>query len=89
MTLVRLLKQVAQVYQSNSMKRLLSLTKFSTHHHMERLILECARNNNIQTRIVKNLDVNVQLFIYFRSVLTTGLGLSTLARTSVRLRGLT
>jgi translation initiation factor 3 subunit A len=41
MTLVRLLKQVAQVYQSVSMKRLLSLTKFSTHHHMERLIVEC------------------------------------------------
>merc|ERR1712123_63191 len=51
MTLVRLLKQVAQVYQSVSMKRLLSLTKFSTHHHMERLIVECARNNEMQVRI--------------------------------------
>merc|ERR1712002_817075 len=51
MTLVRLLKQVAQVYQSVSMKRLLSLTKFSTHHHMERLIVECARNNDMQVRI--------------------------------------
>ena len=68
MTLVRLLKQVAQVYQSVSMKRLLSLTKFSTHHHIERLIVECARNNNIQARIVKNLNVDVQLFIYFRSL---------------------
>merc|ERR1712050_259622 len=51
MTLVRLLKQVAQVYPSVSMKRLLSLTKFSTHHHMERLIVECARNNDMQVRI--------------------------------------
>merc|ERR1712212_664872 len=51
MTLVRLLKQVAQVYQSVSMKRLLSLTKFSTHHHMEGLIVECARNNDMQVRI--------------------------------------
>ena len=50
MTLVRLLKQVAQVYQSVSMKRLLSLTKFSTHHHMERLIVECARNNDMQVK---------------------------------------
>merc|ERR1712212_954796 len=51
MTLVRLLKQVAQVYQSVSMKRLLSLTKFSTWAHMERLIVECARNNDMQVRI--------------------------------------
>merc|ERR1712123_36589 len=51
MTLVRLLKQVAQVYQSVSMKRLLSLSKFSTHHHMEKLIVECARNNDMQVRI--------------------------------------
>merc|ERR1719495_2200581 len=51
MTLVRLLKQAAQVYQSVSMKRLLSLTKFSTHYHLERLIVECARNNDMQVRI--------------------------------------
>merc|ERR1712096_270927 len=51
MTLIRLLKQVAQVYQSVSMKRLLSLSKFSTHHHMEKLIVECARNNDMQVRI--------------------------------------
>merc|ERR1719210_1051198 len=51
MTLIRLLKQVAQVYQSVSMKRLLTLAKFSSHHHMERLIVECARNNDMQVRI--------------------------------------
>merc|ERR1739838_787601 len=51
MTLIRLLKQVAQVYQSVSMQRLLSLSKFSTHHHMEKLIVECARNNDMQVRI--------------------------------------
>ena len=48
MTLIRLLKQVAQVYQSVSMKRLLSLAKFSSHYHLERLIVECARNNDMQ-----------------------------------------
>merc|ERR1719391_1593662 len=51
MTLIRLLKQVAQVYQSVSMKRLLSLARFSTHYHLERLIVECARNNDMQVRI--------------------------------------
>ena len=30
------------------MKRLLALAKFSSHHHMERLIVECARNNDMQ-----------------------------------------
>ena len=51
MTLLRLFKQVAQVYQSVSMKRLLSVTKFSTHHRIERFIVECARNNDMQVRI--------------------------------------
>merc|ERR1719427_2330393 len=48
MTLIRLLKQVAQ---SVSMKRLLVLAKFSSPHHMERLIVECARNNDMQVRL--------------------------------------
>merc|ERR1719370_2868976 len=51
MTLIRLLKQVSQVYQSISMERLLSLTVFSDIHHLERLIVECARNNDMQVRI--------------------------------------
>jgi len=51
MTLVRLLRQVSQVYQSVSMKRLLDLTKFTNQHHMERLVVECARNNDMQVRI--------------------------------------
>ena len=32
------------------MKRLLSLAKFSSHHHLERLIVECARNNDMQVK---------------------------------------
>ena len=36
--------------------------------HGEALIVECARNNDIQARIVKNLNVDVQSFIYFRSL---------------------
>lgn len=51
MTLVRLLKQVAQVYQSVTMDRLVKLSSFSERHHMERLIVECARNNDMQVRI--------------------------------------
>merc|ERR1719167_506982 len=51
MTLIRLLKQVSQVYQSISMERLLSLTVFSDIHHLERSIVECARNNDMQVRI--------------------------------------
>lgn len=51
MTLVRLLKQVAQVYQCLTLKRLLELACFTTSHHMERVIVECARNNDMQVRI--------------------------------------
>merc|ERR1740128_889190 len=51
MTLVRLLKQVAQVYQTVKISRLLELAPFTDHHHMERLVVECARNNDMQVRI--------------------------------------
>merc|ERR1740128_1380448 len=51
MTLVRLLKQVSQVYQTVKISRLLELAPFTDHHHMERLVVECARNNDMQVRI--------------------------------------
>ena len=38
------------------MKRLLTLAKFSSHHHMERLIVECARNNDMQVTLADNRD---------------------------------
>jgi len=50
-TLIRLLKQVAQVYQSIQLSRLMELAKFSTSHHLERLIVESARQNDMQVRI--------------------------------------
>jgi len=50
-TLIRLLKQVAQVYQSIQLSRLIELAKFSTSHHLERLIVESARQNDMQVRI--------------------------------------
>merc|ERR1711872_1091006 len=46
-----LLKQVAQVYQTLTISRLLELAHFTDHHHLERLIVECARNNDMQVRI--------------------------------------
>ena len=89
MTLIRLLKQVAQVYQSVSMKRLVSLAKFSSHHHLERLIVECARNNDMQVgfNFVRGEGEDSDEFINdFRFALITALALFTLARTSVRPR---
>ena len=43
--------QVAQVYQTLTISRLLELASFTTHQHMERLIVECARNNDMQVRV--------------------------------------
>jgi len=51
MTLVRLIKQVAQVYQTLQISRLLELANGTSQQHMERLIVECARNNDMQVRI--------------------------------------
>jgi hypothetical protein len=43
--------QVAQVYQSLSMARLLQMAPTTNYHHLERLIVECARNNDMQVSI--------------------------------------
>ena len=62
-------KQVAQTYQSVYMKRLLSLraslTVLSNNHHMERLIVEYARNNDMQ---VKPCQVNANQTLDDRSI---------------------
>lgn len=47
-TLVTLIRQVSQVYETVSYDRLLSLSHFASHFHMERLIVECVRQNDMQ-----------------------------------------
>jgi translation initiation factor 3 subunit A len=50
-TLVRLLKQVAQVYQSICFERLLHLAPFADAFTLERVIVDCVRHNDMQVRI--------------------------------------
>lgn len=50
-TLVRLVRQVAQVYQTIEFCRLIELAKFTTPFHMERLLVDCVRHNDMQIRI--------------------------------------
>ena len=50
-TLVRLLKQVSQVYQSVCFKRLLELAPFSNSFELERVIVDCVRHNDMQIRV--------------------------------------
>ena len=50
-TLVRLLKQVSQVYQSICFKRLLELAPFADGFSLERVIVDCVRHNDMQIRI--------------------------------------
>merc|ERR1712088_129389 len=50
-TLVRLLKQVSQVYQSICFKRLLELAPFATSFELERVIVDCVRHNDMQVRV--------------------------------------
>ena len=47
-TLVRLLKQVAQVYQSICFERLLQLAPFTDSFTLERVIVDCVRHNDMQ-----------------------------------------
>ncbi|XP_067012039.2 eukaryotic translation initiation factor 3 subunit A [Anabrus simplex] len=50
-TLVRLIRQVSQVYQTIEFTRLLELAKFATPFHLERLLVDCVRHNDMQIRI--------------------------------------
>lgn len=50
-TLVRLVRQIAQVYQTIEFARLLQLAKFTTPFHLERLLVDCVRHNDMQIRI--------------------------------------
>lgn len=51
MTLVRLLNQVSQVYQSICFSRLLELAPFADAFTLERVIVDCVRHNDMQIRM--------------------------------------
>ncbi|XP_046383797.1 eukaryotic translation initiation factor 3 subunit A isoform X2 [Ischnura elegans] len=50
-TLMRLIRQVSQVYQTIEFSRLLELARFTTPFYLERLLVECVRHNDMQIRI--------------------------------------
>ena len=50
-TLVRMLQQVAQVYQSINFSRLLDLATFTDAFTLERIIVDCVRHNDMQIRV--------------------------------------
>ncbi len=50
-TLVRMLQQVAQVYQSICFNRLLELASFTDAFTLERIIVDCVRQNDMQIRV--------------------------------------
>jgi translation initiation factor 3 subunit A len=54
-TLVRLIRQVSQVYQTIKIERLLELARFTSAFHLERLLVDCVRHNDMQVRDT-NLD---------------------------------
>jgi len=54
-TLVRLIRQVSQVYQTIQIERLLELARFASAFHLERLLVDCVRHNDMQVRDT-NLD---------------------------------
>lgn len=50
-TLVRLIRQICQVYQSIEFTRLLELAKFADPFYLERILVDCVRHNDMQIRI--------------------------------------
>lgn len=50
-TLVRLIKQVSQVYQTVKFTRLIELSHFGSPFQLERLLVDCVRHNDMQVRL--------------------------------------
>lgn len=53
-TLVTLIRQIAQVYESITYSRLLQLSHFGTQFQIERLLVECVRQNDMQVNYKNN-----------------------------------
>ncbi|CAF4451610.1 unnamed protein product, partial [Rotaria sp. Silwood2] len=67
-TVVRLLQQVSQVYQTIELKRFISLAPPMDRHRLEKIIVNAARNNDVQVHIEHKLqaltfgtDLNVSI----------------------------
>ncbi len=50
-TIMRLLKEVSQIYQTIEFKRLLELCPFANFTYLEKMVVEAARRNDLQVRI--------------------------------------
>lgn len=50
-TIVRLIREISQVYQSIEFARILSLAKFTDKFSLERILVDCVRHNDMQIRI--------------------------------------
>lgn len=50
-TLVRLVRQISQVYQSIEFTRILDLAKFTNTFYLERILVDCVRHNDMQITI--------------------------------------
>ena len=48
MPLICVISQVSQVYETIEMSRLYQLVKFTSHFHMERMVVDAARNCVVQ-----------------------------------------
>lgn len=55
-TVVRLLQQVSQVYQTIELKRFISLAPSMDPHRLEKIIVNAARNNDVQVHIEHKLQ---------------------------------
>lgn len=50
-TLVRLIRQISQVYQTIEFARILELAQFTNTFYLERILVDCVRHNDMQIRI--------------------------------------
>lgn len=50
-TLVRLIRQISQVYQTIRFSRILALAEFTDNFSLERILVDCVRHNDMQIRI--------------------------------------
>lgn len=62
-TLARLIRQLSQIYETLEYKRLLELASYCKPFHMERVLVDLVRHNDMQ--VTNLIYISIFIFIYY------------------------
>lgn len=86
-TVMRLLKQVSQVYTTIEISRFIELAPSMDRYHLEKLVVDAAKNNDLQVRInqqTKSLQFGNDLYVAQREDIVEGPNIQSMPSEQIR-----